>query len=90
MNTTESIRSGKPEAKINYHTSPEEELWRFLRRQVHSSLGGGKEIAEKLDFSEFERLLDAGRPDFYLRKRFKKFLLGTPASLAFGLASLNV
>ncbi|AGK99819.1 O-methyltransferase [Desulfoscipio gibsoniae DSM 7213] len=60
LNTAESIRSGKPQAKIDYHTLPEEELLRFFRRQVHSSLRGGKEIAEKLDFSEFEKLLDVG------------------------------
>lgn len=60
LNTAESIRTGKPQAKIDYHTLPEEELLRFFRNQVHSSLRGGKEIAEKLDFSKFERLLDAG------------------------------
>lgn len=60
LNTAESIRTGKPQAKIDYHALPEEELLSFFRKQVYSSLRGGKEIAEKLDFSKFERLLDAG------------------------------
>ena len=60
LNTAESIRTGKPQAKLDYHNLPEEELLKFFRSQVHSSLRGGKEIANKLDFSGFERLLDAG------------------------------
>ncbi len=60
LNTAESIRTGIPQAKLDYHTLPEEELLKFFRSQVHSSLRGGKEIAEKLDFSEFGMLLDAG------------------------------
>lgn len=60
LNTAESIRSGKPQAKIDYHTLSKEELWKFFRSQVHSSLRGGKEIAEKLDLSEFKMLFDAG------------------------------
>ncbi|MTI85686.1 MAG: hypothetical protein FH756_17760 [Firmicutes bacterium] len=60
LNTAESIRTGKPQAKIDYHTLPDEELLKFFRKQIHSSLRGGKEIAKKLDLSKFERLLDAG------------------------------
>ncbi|MCL5056766.1 MAG: acetylserotonin O-methyltransferase [Actinobacteria bacterium] len=60
LNTAESIKTGKPQAKIDYRTLSEEELLRFFQSQFHSSIRGGKEIAEKLDFSKFERLLDAG------------------------------
>jgi predicted O-methyltransferase YrrM len=60
LNTAESIRTGKPQTKIDYHGLPEEELLKFFQNQIHSSLRGGKEIAEKLNFSEFESLLDAG------------------------------
>ena len=60
LNTAESIRMGKPQAKLDWRTLPEEELLKFFRSQFHSSVRGGKEIADKLDFSEFERLLDAG------------------------------
>ncbi|MCL2336650.1 MAG: acetylserotonin O-methyltransferase, partial [Firmicutes bacterium] len=60
LNTAESIRTGKPNAKIDYHDLPEGELLAFFQKQIHSSRNGGKEIAGKLDFSKFKRLLDAG------------------------------
>jgi len=60
LNTAESIRTGKPKLKIDWQTLPEEELLTFFKTQFHSSLRSGKEIADKLDFSEFGTLLDAG------------------------------
>ena len=60
LHTAESIRTGKPQTKRDFHTVSEEELLEFFQRQIPSSRSGGKEIAEKLDFSRFERLLDAG------------------------------
>ncbi|MGO9376337.1 MAG: methyltransferase [Syntrophobacteraceae bacterium] len=60
LNTAESIRTGKPKLKIDWQALPEEELLTFFKTQFHSSLRAGKEIADKLDFSEFGRLLDAG------------------------------
>ena len=60
LHTAESIRTGKPKLKIDWQTLPEEELLTFFKSQFHSSLRAGKEIADKLDFSELERLLDAG------------------------------
>ena len=60
MKTTESIRTGKPQAKFDFHSLSEEELAVYFRKQVHSSRSGGKEIAEKIDFSGYENLLDAG------------------------------
>jgi hypothetical protein len=60
LNTAESIRTGKPQARIDWRTLPEEELLKVFRSQVHSSARGGKEIADKLDFSRFTMLLDAG------------------------------
>ncbi|MFZ5645941.1 MAG: methyltransferase [Bacillota bacterium] len=60
LKTAESIRTGTPQAKLDYHALPEEELLKFFQKQVHSSLRGGKEIAYKLDFSKFKMLLDAG------------------------------
>jgi predicted O-methyltransferase YrrM len=60
LHTAESIRTGKPQTKRDFHTSSEEELLEFFQRQIPSSRAGGKEIAEKLDFSKFEKLLDAG------------------------------
>jgi hypothetical protein len=60
LNTAESIRTGKPKLKIDWQGLPEEELLTLFKSQFHSSLRSGKEIADKLDFSEFRRLLDAG------------------------------
>ena len=60
LKTGESVRTGEPQAKLDFHSIPEEELLVYFQKQFHSSLGGGKEIAEKYDFSHFERLLDAG------------------------------
>lgn len=60
LNTAESIKTGKPQAKLDWRTLPEEELLTFFRSQFHSSLRGGKEIADRVDFSAFNRLLDAG------------------------------
>jgi len=60
LQTAESIRTGKPQTKRDFHTSSEEELLAFFQKQIPSSRAGGKEIAEKLDFSKFARLLDAG------------------------------
>lgn len=60
LKTAESIRTEKPQAKVDYHNMPKEVLLKFFQKQVQSSIRGGKEIAGKLDFSEFERLLDAG------------------------------
>jgi len=60
MDTAESIRSGKPKQKIDWHALPENELLFFFQSQFHSSIRAGKELAGRLDFSKFERLLDAG------------------------------
>lgn len=60
LKTAESIRTGKPQAKIDWRTLPEEELLKFFRSQFHSSIRAGKEIADRLDFSKFESILDAG------------------------------
>jgi hypothetical protein len=60
MNTAESIRTGKPKQKIDWHALPEDELLLFFQNQFHSSIRSGKELAGRLDFSKFKRLLDAG------------------------------
>ncbi len=60
LKTAETVRAGKPQAQFNFRALPDEDLLAYFQKQVHSSVRGGKEIAEKFDFSEFERLLDAG------------------------------
>ncbi len=60
LKTAESIKTGKPQAKLDWHTLPEGELRRYFRSQLDNSLRAGQELMEKLDFSGFEHLLDAG------------------------------
>lgn len=60
LNTAETIRTGKPQAKLDFRNASDEELLSLFRKQIHSSLSGGKEIAEKVDFSPFATILDAG------------------------------
>lgn len=60
LKTADSIRAGKPQAKLDFHNLPEEELLAYFRKQFHHSLRAGREIAAKIDFSKTEKLLDAG------------------------------
>lgn len=60
LKTAESIQAGRPQAKLDFHNLPEDELLGYFRKQVHHSLSGGREIADKIDFSKFKYLLDAG------------------------------
>jgi hypothetical protein len=60
LKTAETIRTGEPHAKFDFRTLSDEELLAYFRKQVHSSINGGKEIVDKFDFAGFERLLDAG------------------------------
>ena len=60
LKTGESIRTGKPQAKLDFHNLPDDQLLDYFSKQVHHSLSGGNEIAEKIDFSKFKMLLDAG------------------------------
>lgn len=58
--TAASIRTGIPQRKVDWHALPEEKLMKFFRTQYHDSVLGGNEIADKLDFSGYQSLLDAG------------------------------
>lgn len=60
LKTAESIKTGEPQGKLDFHNLAEDELLGYFQKQVHHSLSGGREIAEKIDFSKFSRLLDAG------------------------------
>ncbi len=60
MNTAASIRLGKPALKIDWNILPDEELLNLFGSQFHSSIRSGRELAGRLDFSQYERLLDAG------------------------------
>ena len=49
LHTAETIRTGKPQAKLDFRNVSDDELLVFFQKQIHSSLNGGKEIAEKED-----------------------------------------
>lgn len=60
LNTAESIRTGKPQARLDWMSLPEEDLIDFFRGQYPGSVRAGRQLAERMDFAGFERLLDAG------------------------------
>lgn len=60
LKTAESVRAGTPQAKLDFHALPEDELLIYFQKQFPHGLRGGREIAKKIDFSKFKRLLDAG------------------------------
>ncbi len=60
LNTAESIRTGEPKAKHDWATLPEEELIKYFRSQYPASLRSGKQLAQKTDFSNANRLIDVG------------------------------
>ena len=60
LSTAESIRTGKPQAKHEWKSLPEEELVKFFGSQYPGSLRAGKQLAEKMDFAGCSHLLDAG------------------------------
>jgi hypothetical protein len=60
LKTAESICAGRPRAKHEWNSLPEEELIRFFSSQYPGSLRAGRQLAEKVDFAGFKCLLDAG------------------------------
>ena len=60
LKTTESIRTGKPQAKKDFAAMPQDELEPFLRGLHWNTLRVGRALAEKYDFSSFRTLLDVG------------------------------
>ncbi|MCC8107944.1 MAG: acetylserotonin O-methyltransferase [Planctomycetes bacterium] len=60
LKTAESIRTGTPQAKLDFHGLPDNQLLKYFRRQFPHSLSGGQELADKVDFSRYTTLLDAG------------------------------
>ncbi|MHC1730135.1 MAG: methyltransferase [Syntrophobacteraceae bacterium] len=60
LNTAESVRTGKPQAKLDWMSLPEEQLVRFFQKQYPGSLRAGREFAGKMNFAGFKHILDAG------------------------------
>jgi SAM-dependent methyltransferase len=60
LNTAESIRTGNPQAKLDWMSMPKDRLVKYFSDQYPGSLRAGRQLAKKIDFSKFNRLLDAG------------------------------
>jgi SAM-dependent methyltransferase len=58
--TAASIRTGQPQAKLDWLALPAEQLANYFQGQYPSSLRAGRELAGIIEFSRFKRLLDAG------------------------------
>ena len=60
LKTAESIRTNKPQAKHDWSNLPEDALIKYFRGQYPGSLRAGRQLARRIDFARFKRLLDAG------------------------------
>lgn len=58
--TAESIRSGVPQAKLDFSNSPPEELETFLRNINASTVPAARALLEKYDLSSVKTLVDVG------------------------------
>lgn len=60
LKTAESIRTGVPQAKLDFSNSPQEELETFLRRINVLTVAAAHALLEKYDFSSTRSLADVG------------------------------
>jgi 2-polyprenyl-3-methyl-5-hydroxy-6-metoxy-1,4-benzoquinol methylase len=58
--TAESIRSGLPQAKVDFSNSPKQELEAFLRRINVLTVAAGHYLLDRYDFSSTKTLADVG------------------------------
>jgi 2-hydroxy-4-(methylsulfanyl)butanoate S-methyltransferase len=58
--TAESIRSGVPQAKVDFSNSPQQELEAFLRRINLLTIAAADALLERYDFSSIKTLADVG------------------------------
>jgi SAM-dependent methyltransferase len=58
--TAESIRSGVPQAKVDFSNSPQQELEAFLRRINVLTIAAARALLEKYDLSLAKTLVDVG------------------------------
>jgi SAM-dependent methyltransferase len=56
--TADSIRSGVPQAKLDFSNSPPEELEKFLRNINASTVPSARALLQRADFSSVKTLLD--------------------------------
>ncbi|MDA0768700.1 MAG: methyltransferase [Chloroflexi bacterium] len=60
LDTAESIRTGIPQARLDFSGGSEEKLERFLRAIQPQTITSGQELADKWDFSSCRKLADVG------------------------------
>jgi cyclopropane fatty-acyl-phospholipid synthase-like methyltransferase len=60
LKTAESIRTGVPQAKIDFSTSPQEELEKFLRSINVTTVPTARTLLDTYDFLSFKTLMDVG------------------------------
>jgi hypothetical protein len=60
LNTAESIRTGRPQSKLEWMSLPEGQLLKYFSSQYPSSLRAGRQLARRKDFKNSKCLLDAG------------------------------
>jgi SAM-dependent methyltransferase len=60
LKTAESIRTGMPQAKIDFSNSPQEELEKFLRDINPNTVSSARALLKNYDFSSIETLADVG------------------------------
>jgi len=58
--TAESIRSGVPQAKVDFSNSPQKDLEAFLRNINANTVSATRALVEKYDFSSVKTLVDVG------------------------------
>ena len=60
LKTAESIRSGVPQAKLDFSNSPPDELEKFLRTINANTIPAARTLLNNYDFSSVRTLLDVG------------------------------
>jgi SAM-dependent methyltransferase len=60
LKTAESIRTGIPQAKLDFSNSPQEELEKFLRRINARTVSAAHGLLTRYDFSSVKTLADVG------------------------------
>ncbi len=60
LKTAESIRTGVPQAKLNYSDMSQDELRRFFLGEHPYAVEYGRDLVKRYDFSSYTTLLDVG------------------------------
>ena len=60
LKTAETIRSGSPQAMVDYSEMSADQLESFARRRHTDTLAAGKDLLARFDFSHYHSLVDVG------------------------------